>query len=42
MKVFIAYCEIKFKVTGTEFQEAYLKLRDYGIYPDVMRGKTVE
>ena len=42
LKAFIAYCEIKFKVTGTEFQEAYLKLRDHGIHPDFMRGKTTE
>src|SRR5947207_11403701 len=41
LKAFIAHCEIKFKSTGTAFQEAYLKLRDHEIQPDIMRGKSV-
>ena len=40
LKAFIVYCETKFKVTGMEFQEAYIKLREQDIYPDVLRGKT--
>ena len=43
LRAFIAHCESKFKVgNGTGFQEAYLKLRDEEIQPDVMRGKKVE
>ena len=43
LRAFIAHCEKKFKVgSGTGFQEAYLKLRDHEIQPDVMREKTVE
>ena len=42
LKAFIVYCENKFRVTGTEFQEAYLKLHDHEIHPDIMRGKPVE
>ena len=42
LKAFIAHCETKFRFTGTGFQEAYLKLRDHEIHPDIMRGKPVE
>jgi len=43
LRAFFTHCERKFKVgSGTGFQEAYLKLRDHEIQPDVMRGKTVE
>jgi len=38
LKAFITHCETKFKATGMEFQEAYLKLRE-NIYLDVLRGK---
>jgi hypothetical protein len=40
LKAFITHCENKFKVTGTEFQEAYLKLRENDIRPDTLRGKS--
>jgi len=39
LKAFITYCEHKFKVTGTDFQEAYLRLRENDVHTDVMRGK---
>ena len=39
LKAFITYCEHKFKVTGTDFQEAYLRLRENDVHPDVLRGK---
>lgn len=43
LKAFIAHCESKYRVTtNTAFQEAYLKLCDHEIQPDIMRGKTVE
>ena len=43
LRAFIAHCERKFKVgSATGFHEAYLKLRDHEIQPDVMREKTVD
>jgi hypothetical protein len=40
LKAFIAYCEIKYQVKGMEFQEAYHKLRENDIHPDVLKGKN--
>jgi hypothetical protein len=43
LKAFIAHCEDKFNVgPGTEFGEAYVKLVDHDIRPDVMHGKSAE
>lgn len=41
LRAFIAHCESKFKLHATGFQEAYLKLQEHEIQPDVMRGKSV-
>jgi hypothetical protein len=43
LRAFIAHCEDKFRVgNATEFQEAYRKLVEHVIRPDIMRGKDVK